>query len=194
MVLSNRSPLWWDREADPETGRPFREDVRRAAHHVWRWVCLRSREILGDSNDAAEVMESAITAICRYLDKKNVQINSTDPSGLLAVAAYRLLRRVARKRGRVELAGSTTDLAEKLRAPDWRHETDRQLLIEELAREMDERTRGILRLRMAGYDWNEIGRMLHMTATAVRSAFWRDVRKAHLRLLTSGKTRASEEW
>lgn len=194
MAQANRLPVWWDRETDHETGRPLREDVRRAAHRVWRWVCAKSREILGDSSEAAEVMEAAVAAICRYLDKKNVVINSTDPSGLLAVAAYRLLRRLAKRRGRVELVGSTSDLAEKLRAPDWRHEIDRQLLIEELAREMDERTRGILRLRMAGYGWNEIGRMLHMTATAVRSAFWRDMRKAHLRLLTSGKMTQSEEW
>jgi hypothetical protein len=194
MAQTDHLPLWWDRETDGETGRPLREDVRGAAHRVWRWVCLKSREILGDSNDAAEVMESAVAAICRYLDKKNVAIHSTDPSGLVAVAAYRLLRRVAKRRGRVELVGSTTDLAEKLRAPDWRHETDRQLLLQELAREMDERNRGMLRLRMAGYGWDEIGRMLHMTATAVRTAFWRDVRKAHLRLLTSGKATQSEEW
>jgi DNA-directed RNA polymerase specialized sigma24 family protein len=194
MARADRLPLWWDRETDGETDRLLREDVRTAAHRVWRWVCVKSREILGDSSDAPEVMEAAVTAICRYLDKKNIAVNSTDLSGLVAVAAYRLLRRAAKKRGRVELVGSTTGLAEKLRAPDWRHETDRQILIEELAREMDERTRGILRLRMAGYGWDEIGRMLHMTATAVRTAFWRDVRKAHLRLLTSGNATRSEEW
>lgn len=193
MPYSNPLPLWWDRETDHETGKPLRADVREAAHRVWRWVSVKSREMLGDCSDAAEVLEASVTAICRYLDKKNVALNSVDPSALLAVACHRSLRRLARKRGRVELVGSTSELADMLGAPDWREETDRQLFLEELASEVDERARGILRLRMAGYDWNEIGRMIHMTATAVRTAFWRDIRKAHLRLLGSRKPTPSKE-
>lgn len=92
------------------------------------------------------------------------------------------------------MVGPASELAEILRAPDWRAQTDRQLFVEELARELDPRTRGILRLRMAGYDWNEIGRAIHMSASAARTAFWRDVRRTHLRLLDSGRHKLPDGW
>jgi hypothetical protein len=33
-----------------------------------------------------------------------------------------------------------------------------------------------------------------MSASAVRQSFWRDVRKAHLRLLRAGNATRSDEW
>lgn len=187
MSFSERLPLWWDRDVDEQTGVPLRADVREAAHAVWKWVCRRSDQILGDVNDAAEVLENAVKAVSRYLDKKNTALGASDLSGLLILAAYRSLRRTAKKRRRVELIGSTSDLAELLRTPDWSNEVDRQLFLEDLARELTSKSRGILRLRIAGYDWNEIARMVHTPATNLRTRFWRDVRGAHLRLLQAGK-------
>jgi len=194
MASSERFLPWWDREFDEETGRPFRPDVREAAHRVWRWVCLKAQEILGDPGDAAEVLESSVKTISRYLDKNNVSLHSTDPGGLLVLACYRALRRLARRRSRIELVGTSSELADILRVPDWRDEIERRLFLEELARELDVKNRGILLLRIAGYDWKEIARMLGMSASAVRQGFWRDVRKAHLRLLRTGHATTSDEW
>jgi hypothetical protein len=194
MASSEPFHPWWDREIDEETGRPFRADVREAAHRVWKWVCLKAQEILGDPCDAAEVLESSVKIISRYLDKNNVSLHSTDPGGLLVLACYRALRRLARRRSRIELVGTSGELAEILRAPDWRDEIDRRLFLEELSRQLDTRNRGILRLRVAGYDWKDIGRMLSMTASAVRQGFWRDVRKAHLQLLRTSNATKSDEW
>lgn len=187
MSSSDRTPLWWDREIDNQTGAALRSDVREAAHRVWRWVRLRTQEVFGDPSDAAEILESSVRAISRYLDKNNVVPNSADPAGLLIVAAYRSLKRLAKKRRRLELLGSVSDLAEVLHIPDWRDDIERTIFLEELAGEFDPKTRGMLRLRMAGYDWKEVGRMLHMTPVAARARFWREVRKAHFRLLRAGK-------
>jgi DNA-binding NarL/FixJ family response regulator len=194
MASSERFLPWWDREIDEDSGRPFRADVREAAHRVWKLVCLRAQEILGDPCDAAEVLESSVKSISRYLDKNNVPLNSADPDGLLALACYRALRRLARRRRRIEFIGTSSELAEILRAPDWRDETDRRLFLEELSRRLEMRSRGILRLRIAGYDWKEIARMLGMSTSAVRQGFWRDVRKAHLRLLRTGNATRFDEW
>jgi AraC-like DNA-binding protein len=185
---------WWDREIDEDSGRPFRADVREAAHRVWKLVCLRAQEILGDPSDAAEVLESSVKIISRYLDKNNVPLHSADPGGLLVLACYRTLRRLARRRRRIEFVGTSSELADILRVPDWRDEIDRRMFLNELARELDAETRGILRLRIAGYDWKEIARMLGMSASTLRQGFWRDVRKAHLRLVRSGHATQSEEW
>ncbi|MCU1302296.1 MAG: hypothetical protein JWQ87_2580 [Candidatus Sulfotelmatobacter sp.] len=194
MASSERFLPWWDREIDEETGRPFRPDVREAAHSVWKWVCLKAQEILGDPGEAAEVLESSVKTISRYLDKNNVPLHSADPGGLLVVASYRALRRMARRRWRIELVGGSSELADILRVPEWRDETDRHLFLEELARELDNKPRAILRLRIAGYDWKEIARIFGVSAAAVRQSFWRDVRNAHLRLLRADNTTRSDEW
>jgi DNA-directed RNA polymerase specialized sigma24 family protein len=193
MVSSEPFFPWWDREIDEDNGRPFRADVREAAHRVWKWVRVKAREILGDPSDAAEVLESSVKIISRYLDKNNVPLHSADPGGLLTLACYRALCRLARRRSRIELVGTSSELAEILRAPDWRDEFDRRLFLEALSQQLDLKSRGILRLRIAGYDWKEIGRMLGMTAAALRQSFWRDVRKAHLQLLGAAKAAKSDE-
>jgi hypothetical protein len=194
MSFSERPPLWWDREIDNQTGASLRPDVRDAAQRVWKWVCRKSHEILGDVDDATEALEAAVRAVSRHLDKRNVALGSSDPSGLLILASHRSLRRLAKKRRRIELVGSASELSEMLRSPDWRKESDGQIFLEELARELNPRTRGILRLRIAGYDWNEIARMTHVSSSNLRASFWRDIRRAQLRLLQSGKGTRSREW
>jgi DNA-directed RNA polymerase specialized sigma24 family protein len=193
MRSSERLPLWWDRDIDEQTGARLRADVRAAAHRVWKWVCRRSDELLGDPSDAADVLEAAVKTISRYLDSKNVEVRTVDPSGLLVLAAHRSIRRIAKKRRRIELVGSSTELAELLRAPEWQSEFDRKLFLEELAGELSPSARGMLRLRIAGYDWDEIARMMHTKSSNLRANFWRDVRRAHFSLLRSGKGRTSEQ-
>ena len=194
MASSESSLPWWDREIDEDTGRPLRPDVRDSAHRVWKVVSGKAQEILGDSSDAAEVLESSIKSISRYLDKNHVPLHSADPDGLLIIACYRALRRLVRRRWRIELVGTSSDLAEVLGVPDWRDKIDRHLFLEELARALDLKNRGILRLRIAGYDWKEIARILGMGASAVRQGFWRDVRRAHIRLLREGHAARRDEW
>ena len=186
MGFRDRTPVWWDREIDERSGRELRADVRQAGHKVWQWVCLKAQELLGDPNDAADVLETAVKTVSRYLDANRVAQNSADHAGLVAVVCYRSLLRLATKR-RLKLIAPVSDLAEVLRAPDWRDKVERRLLIEELARELDPKTRGLLRLRINGFDWKEIGRMVGLTPEAIRRQFWRDVRKAHLRLMVAGK-------
>jgi hypothetical protein len=97
MSSSERLPLWWDHEINQQTGVPLRTDVREAAHRVWKWVLRKSDEILGDPNEAAEIMERVVNSVSKYLDKRDIALGSTDPSALLIVASHRLLRRIAKK-------------------------------------------------------------------------------------------------
>jgi hypothetical protein len=193
MLSSDRLPVWWDREIDEESGRAIRGDVREAAHRVWNSVCLKAQHILGDTNDAPELLEKAIKTISRYLDKHHVLPYSNDPAGLLVLAFHRSLYRLASRRNRTILLGDGTAVAEMLRAPDWRQETDRHLFLEELARELSNESRLILRLRIIGYDWKEIARMLGARSPVLRQRFWRDLRRAHLTLLRTKKLKSFEE-
>lgn len=180
--------LWWDR-VDDESGRPLRADVRESAQRVWPSVCAQAKRILGDVADAAELLELAVRTISKYLDKHNVPLHAAEPGGLLVLQTYRALKRRARRLGRC-LSVESSALAEVLRAPDWREEVDRRLFMERLGRELDDETIAILRLRLSGAGWNEIARVHHMKAATVRQSFWRNVRRAYLRLLSTPESAA----
>ena len=182
-MLSSESTLaWWDRGVD-ESGRALRSDVREAAYRIWRVACAKAQQELGDTSDAPELLETAIKSISQYLDRKNVPLYSSEPDGLLVLAFCRYLRRLARRRRRIETVGNGAELEEMLPVPGWFDEVDRRLFLEQLSHELSKKSRGLLRLRLDGYEWSEIAQMLGMTVTAVRTSFWRDVRKAQLRLL-----------
>jgi DNA-directed RNA polymerase specialized sigma24 family protein len=193
MPSFDRLPIWWDREIDDETGRPIRGDVREAGHQIWTWLCIKTRYALGEENDASELLEKSVKAVSRYLDKNKVPDYSNDLRGLLMLACHRSLRRLTWRRNRTDLVGEGGELAEMLRAPDWRQEMDRQLFLQELARHLNTESRFILRLRMVGYDWKEIARMLGNKPGAVRQRFWREVRRAHLTLVGSTNPKKLEE-
>ena len=173
---------WWDRDIDERSGRPIRADVREAAHKAWQHARVQTWRVLGDDSEAAEALETAVGTVSRYLDRRHVLLHSVNPSGLLVLNAYRFVRRLARKRSRIESAGGTSDLATLLRTPAFEDETARRLFLEQLARELSRRNRAILQLRLSDYEWPEIARMMQTTVGTIRSGFWRDVRRAHLKL------------
>jgi DNA-directed RNA polymerase specialized sigma24 family protein len=180
MGYSSSIPPWWDRESD-ERGIPIRTDVREAAHRVWPKVRVEVERILGDSTDAPELLESAIAAASKYLNHQNAE--PQDPSGLLILAVHRLAHRVARQRGRIQAVGSSSELSERLRAPDWIAEADRRIFLRQLVSCLSPENQGILYLRMDDFSWEEIARIRGIAALKMRSDFWRDVRRAHLKLL-----------
>jgi hypothetical protein len=177
--LESRPP-WWDREFDL-SGRPIRPDVRTAAIKVWGNVCEVVEKIRGDYAEAQELLEKAVAAISIYLNKNNVGLH--DPGGLLVVAVHRAASRLSRREGVVQAAGGTSELSEMLSAPDWVEAADRRLFLQKLVSELQPENRGILRLRIRGLEWQEIGRLLQVDSTLARKRFWKDVRRAHLRLL-----------
>jgi len=180
--MSLAVPPWWDRDVDDESGQLLRADVRESAHKVWPSVCTQAKRILGDLADAPELLELAVRTISKYLDKNNIPLHATDPGGLLVLQTYRALKRRARRLGRCSSVENSV-LAEFLRAPDWREEVDRRLFTERLARELDDKTLAILRLRLSGASWNDIARVLQMKVPTARQNFWRNIRRAYMRLL-----------
>lgn len=180
MGWSPTSPPWWDRELD-ERGKPIRSDVRDAAQRLWPRARTTVEKILGDSADAPELLENAVGAISRYLNHQNAE--PQDPTGLILVALHRLASRMAGQRGRVQAIGGSSDLAERLRAPDWIDAADRRLFLEELTSCLSQENKGVLNLRMDDFSWEEIAKMRGIAPLTLRSNFWRDVRRAHLKLL-----------
>jgi DNA-directed RNA polymerase specialized sigma24 family protein len=94
------------------------------------------------------------------------------------VRLCRALRRYAMKLHRLQLVGRTADLSERVRAPSWEALVDLRLELEKLGCDLSDRSREMLGLRRRGFDWKEIAEALHMSETAARTAFWREIRRA----------------
>ncbi len=185
-----KCPPWWDRELD-DAGRVIRADVRSAAIKVWQNVCDVVEKVRGDTSEACELLDKAVTTISFYLDKKGV--GETDPGGLLVVAVHRAEKRRSRRERVIQAAGGTSELSEMLKAPDWVEFVERQLFLERLSSALSPATQAMLRLRMKGLTWTEIGKFLGKSPAAVRSQFWQDVRKAHLAILAPSKSSSKEQ-
>jgi DNA-directed RNA polymerase specialized sigma24 family protein len=180
--LGSNGPVWWDREVD-SAGRPIRPDVRAAAHEIWGSAYRRVQALLGDASEAPELMEKVVVQVSRYLDRTGAGLFTQNTSGILMCAFCRSLRRYATKLNRLQLVGGTSELSERRITPNWSALVELWLDLEKLSRNVSHKTRAMVGLRMGGFDWKEIAGVLHMTDTAARTAFWREVRRARLKSL-----------
>lgn len=174
MTGPERAFAWWDREID-SAGRPIRADVRLAAHEIWEGACHRTQAVLADHTHAADLMESSVTQVSRYLDYRAVPLSSRKMNALLVLAFSRALYRRAAKLKRLETVGGSGELSIVAVDRTWIRQVDARLELEQVVRLLCERSRTILALRYAGYTWKEAARLLGSSVPALRSAFWRDV-------------------
>jgi len=173
-MSSSEVPLWWDRDND-RTGRPIRPDVRAAAHGIWGCACRRAQSLIADCSQAAELMESSVAQVSRYLDRGSVLVFSREIDGLLMCAFRRALYRHAAKLNRLQPVGGAGELSSRAVDRTWSRQVDARLEFEQIVRLLCERSRTILALRYAGYTWKEAARLLGSSVPALRSTFWRDV-------------------
>jgi DNA-directed RNA polymerase specialized sigma24 family protein len=166
---------WWDREVD-RAGRPIRDDVRSAAHEVWKEACRRTRSLLADPAQAADVMEDSVAQVSRYLDRIGAP-SASPKNGLLLLAFSRVLGRLAAKSRRLESAGGAVELSSRAVDHSWSRQVDARLDLERIIRRLSERSGTVLALRAAGHNWEEVAQTLGTSVAAIRNSFWREVRE-----------------
>jgi len=187
MGRPERILSWWDQEVD-HAGRPIRDDVRSAAHEVWKEACRRTQSLLADPAQAADVMEDSVAQVSRYLDRIGAPLSSTK-NGLLLLAFSRSLGRLAAKSRRLEPAGGAVELSSRAVDHGWSRQVDARLDLENIVRKLSERSSTVLALRAAGYNWEEIARLLGTSVAKARNAFWREVREVRRKLQVDEKQR-----
>jgi DNA-directed RNA polymerase specialized sigma24 family protein len=180
MGRLDRILSWWDQEVD-RNGRQIRDDVRSAAHEVWKEACRRTQSLLSDPAQAADVMEESIAQVSRYLDRIGAP-SSSPKNGLLLLAFSRALRRLAAKSCRLEPAGGAVELSSRVVDHNWSRQVDARLDLENIVRKLSERNTTVLALRVAGYNWEEVAQLLGTSVAAVRNGFWREVRDVRRKL------------
>jgi len=176
---SRESLLWWDRDTDI-TGRPIRADVRTAARQIWDHACQQARALLGEPCEAAALMEKSVAQVSRYLDRRAVPLFQKATDGLLMCAFCRALRRQVSKHRRIELVSDIPDNSKACRHQNYANKEDCRLDAEKALRRLHERAQKMFKLRNAGYEWKEIGRMLGMSDDAARAEFSRELKRAKL--------------
>ena len=162
----------------------MRPDVREAARRVWPYLLRVAKEVLRDAEgDAPAIFESVIESVSLYLNENNSPPH--DPGGLLTVAFRHELYRKKKKEKKVVNISDIADLRHWLGSDDPASELDQRILFEEVVARLRAENQGIMRLRIAGYGWNEIAAMLRVPSSTIRSDFWRDVRRAYAEILGS---------
>jgi DNA-directed RNA polymerase specialized sigma24 family protein len=165
--------LWWDRDVD-QAGRQIRPDVRLAGHEIWQCACARTRAAVGEHAPAAELMESAVAQVSRYLDRIGAPL-SPRKHGLLLAAFSRTLRRYSAKSARLHVVGDSNELSGCIADERWMSGIYSRLQLENIVRKLSVRNGSVLMLRAAGYRWKEIASLLGSSVAAVRSGFWREI-------------------
>lgn len=163
--------MYWDTGIDSR-GKPIREDVRQAARAIWKSVCNRTRAVLGDDVESAEILNRCVCRVSRYLDAHSATMFTQNVNGLLFVSFRRELWSVKK---RLRIPVDISECSDDLRDSTWSDMVESQLDIENFVRHLSERTRVVLTLRTAGYEWKEVAALLRTTVPEVKSSFWREI-------------------
>lgn len=175
-----RELLWFDRD-DDASGNRIRDDVREAARKKWPQLFAVAQRRLGNRElEIQELFENVVAKVSSYLSE--TQAPDQDPSGLLVVKFRQELNSLARRLDRVQLSGNAQDMEPLLTDRESGEDADRRIFVEELVRSLSKTNRAVLRLRGAGYNWNEIAEMLKTNASTLRNQFWREIRMLHGKL------------
>ena len=175
MAGVGRILVWWDRDVD-QAGRPIRPDVRLAGQEIWEQACQRTRALLDDHGPAAELMETSVAQVSRYLDRIGAP-KSSEKHGLLMVAFCRGLRRYAAKLNRLEFVGGSGELASRAFDEAWADQMEARLELAKIVRKLRDEHGAVLMLRAAGYEWEDVGQILGKSAAAIRISFWREIKR-----------------
>lgn len=173
MASAGSRLVWWDREVDT-SGQPIRSDVRSAGRDLWAEACQQTMAALGDHGPAAELMESTIAQVSRYLDRAGAPMTSRK-HGLVMVAFRHALSRYRAKLSRLELVGGSHELSRCGSSRNWIGQADAHLEFERLIRRLSGRNADVLMLRAAGFEWKEIARLFGDSPANLRNRFWREI-------------------
>ena len=69
----------------------------------------------------------------------------------------------------------------------WSSQIDKRLYRDKIIRLLSERSRTILALRSAGYDWSEIAKLLNGTVTKIKGDFWHEVHQLRRKINSKQK-------
>ena len=175
MVLKDEPrPAFW---IDGRAGKPNAINVAlvRAAEEVWPRVFQIVTYALNDGASAAELLEKVVHEIAESQAEGKLPKELEAPRALLLTRLQqRLINHLHRER-RISYRGSVFELEESYRSRRIPNQDERQvhesILRAQALALIDGNARRLLTLRLMGFRWSEIGRLMSERTGTVRERF-----------------------
>lgn len=161
-MLEPRPDFWIDGrngELHPVDGA-----LLRAAEEVWPRVFQIVSDALNDGASAAELLEQVVHEIAKSQDEDKLPRELHAPRALLLTRLQqRLINHTIRER-RITYVGSVRDLEGSFGASSTKNQDEQRvhqtILIAQVMALFDDNVRRLMALRLMGYRWNEIARLI----------------------------------
>ena len=187
---TNRPPFWMS--ATDRKGRPIPPSLLEIAQLVWpRFLWITERE-LKDTAQAAEILDRAVCVVARIMHRRGPQAGILDPASYLYWVAARILYRTIEREKMIQFID---DLEPILHPPTVAYRnrlsgTEKKILINQVLRYMDSRTRRIFLLRVLGHSWEQIGALLGISANNAAVTYNAGLGKTRQRIYRSNPGRS----
>lgn len=161
-MLEPRPDFWIDgRNGDLH---PVDGALLRAAEEVWPRVFQIVSDALNDGASAAELLEQVVHEIAKSQDEDKLPRELHAPRALLLTRLQqRLINHTIRER-RITYVGSVRDLEGSFGASSTKNQDEQRvhqtILIAQVMALFDDNVRRLMALRLMGYRWNEIARLI----------------------------------
>ena len=172
-MLEPRPDFWIDGrngELHPVDGA-----LLRAAEEVWPRVFQIVSEALNDGASAAELLEQVVHEIAKSQDEDKLPRELHAPRALLLTRLQqRLINHTIRER-RITYVGSVRDLEGSFGASSTKNQDEQRvhqaILIAQVVALFDDNSRRLMALRLMGYRWTEIARLIGEPTGTLRERF-----------------------
>src|SRR5262249_23799932 len=184
-------PPFWTPGTDRK-GRPVPQVLIEAAQHIWPRVLYLTERELKDKALGAEILDKAVCVVSNIMYRKGPQERILDPESYLYWAAARILYRTVEREKMIQVIDNLEPLTvpKKGRYRDSLTGTRKKLLIHQVMRHMDRRTRRMFVLRVKGYSWAEVGKFFGITANNAAVQYNSGIERARRRILRNETTKA----
>jgi len=147
--------------------------VRALAERLWPWAWNYIGTHLADHARAAEVAEVVAYRVSRYLEAHPGKVRSL--VGLYYATTANLVKSSKTREGRIDYwgLGQNLEAGANAQVPDWRQEVELWILAEQIGQHLEPTIREMFHLRLLERTWEEIGKLLGLTAGQARLRFYR---------------------
>jgi DNA-directed RNA polymerase specialized sigma24 family protein len=151
-----------------------------------------------DEARAAEILGIAVFRVSNVMYRKQTENQVRDPDSYLFWTFGRTLYRILKKEIMLDFIDvvEALRLKELIRSRKALSKTDRKILVRQVMRFMDVRTRRIFVLRVNRYSWKQIGEILGVSANYAEVMYSRGVERTRKRLFAtqSYKSKSAVCW
>ena len=177
-------PVWiWQSDA---SGTAVETDLLDAARRNWARMLSYAQRFQQDTSTSADILEEILLALSRARRARRGLVNPIrNLNSYLYVAFVRRLNRRVSRQPKIQYVGSLQDL-DSLSAIQSRGTppaVEEDLLVTELLQYTNQRTRQMFFLRMSGYSWKEVARILRTSANSAQVLFYNGIGKARSRVM-----------